>query len=394
MTRGLGTAYIKMRNGKTYWVAQRWVIAPDGTRKQAQGSSKTKQDAIARLDKSVARITTGTTIKRPQQTRQNSLTDLMTEWNNAKNVKDRTREHDAGIIKNHIASSPIGNKNIKHITNTDINKLLDSRPTQWSKIATLKLVRAFLKYALKHGMISKDPLIGVDIPKAPKPKHSNSVDMEERVKRLNGMLHWMSKTDWQKDHPMYWTRIMLALNGLRPGEARGLTWDSVKDLNGKNGIPRIIVQAQLGYVNGATQLIDSTKTNQPRIVVLRQQTVDALKAWKRIHDGYKRRKTWNPKPDMEDLVLTSETGRPLRQQEDDRIWQELLTEAQKNYKKKIYWTMLYNRHITVSIMRDAGINPSLVASMMGHSITVEDETYYQSQLTAQKTALDTMDGNA
>ena len=191
---------------------------------------------------------------------------------------------------------------------------------------------------------------------------------------------------------MYWARIMLALNGLRPGEARGLTWDSVKDLNSKKGIPRIIIQAQLGYVNHKTQMIESTKTDQPRIVVLRQQTIDALKTWKRKHNGLKRRKTWKTAAGLEDLVLTSETGRALRQQEDDTIWRNLLTQAQKRYKKKITWTMLYNRHIAVSTMRDAGINPSLVASMMGHSITVEDEAYYQSQLTAQKAALDAMDG--
>ena len=393
MTRGLGTAYIKMRNGKTYWVAQRWVIAPDGTRKQAQGSSKTKQDAIARLDKSVARITAGTTIKRPRQTRQDSLTDLMTNWNDTRAVSERTREHTASIIKNQITPT-LGNKPVKQITEQNIRTLIDSRNTQWNKLDTYKQLHAFMTYATNNGIINHDPMSRIKRPNQPKAAYANSPAMEERVKRLNGMLHWLTKTGWQKDHPMYWTRIMLALNGLRPGEARGLTWDSIKDLNGKNGIPRIVIQAQLGYVNGATQIINSTKTNQPRIVVLRHQTIDALKAWKRIHDGYKRRKTWNPKPGMEDLVLTSETGRPLRQQEDDQIWHELLTEAQKNYKKKIYWTMNYNRHIAVSMMRDAGINESLTASIMGHSITVENKVYYQSQLTAQKTALDTMDGIA
>ena len=53
--------------------------------------------------------------------------------------------------------------------------------------------------------------------------------------------------------------------------------------------------------------------------------------------------------------------------------------------------MAYNRHVAVSLMRDAGVPASLVASIMGHTIAVEDAHYYQSQLSAQREAMETMD---
>ena len=189
---------------------------------------------------------------------------------------------------------------------------------------------------------------------------------------------------------MYWCRIMLALNGLRPGEARGLTWESVKDLNGRHGIPRIVIDTQLGYTEGTLALMP-VKNDNPRTVVLRGQTIEALKAWEKVCTGLRRRKTWHPRPGFEDMVCVSDTGAPLRQQDDDKAWNALLDEAQKNYKKKVCWTMAYNRHIAVSLMRDAGVPASLVASIMGHTIAVEDMHYYQSQLSAQREAMETMD---
>lgn len=204
------------------------------------------------------------------------------------------------------------------------------------------------------------------------------------------MLAWMKRTRWMNDHPMYWARIMIALNGLRPGEARGLTWESVKNLNNKRGTPLIIVQSQLGYTNGELKLIPATKTGIPRTVVLNAAAVEALKAWKKIQTGYKRRTTWKPREGMEDLIFTNDTGKPLRQQDDDAQWNALLEQAQKNYKTKITWTMLYNRHIAVSLMRDAGIPASLVAAIMGHTIAVEDEHYYQSQISEQSKAINTL----
>jgi integrase len=390
---GLGTVYKKTRIRKDggqriFYVAQiRMTI--DGETRRIEGQGKTPQAALHARERAVARALEGTTRTPQQPQRTGTLLALMTEWSATREVKSRTREHTESVIKNHIASTAIGGRMLRSIKSTDIAALLDSRETPWTKIAVYKALRSYMTYALRTGLITADPMRDIQKPKAPRAQHANSPAMDERATRLRGMLAWMRATGWNKEHPMYWARIMLALNGLRPGEARGLTWESIQDLNGK-GIPRVVIDTQLGYTEGTLTLMP-VKNDHPRTVVLRQQTIDALKAWKKVHTGLRRRKTWKPRKGFEDMVCVMNDGKPLRQQDDDKMWNALLDEAQKNYSKKIYWTMAYNRHIAVSLMRDAGVPASLVASIMGHTIAVEDAHYYQSQLSAQREAMATMD---
>lgn len=390
---GLGTVYKKTRIRKdggqrTFYVAQiRMTI--DGTRRRIEGQGKTPQAALHARERAVARALAGTTRTPQHAQRSGTLLAEMTEWSETRKVKSRTREHTDSVIKNHITGD-IGDRLLRRIRREDIQRLLDSRESDWTKIAVYKALRSFITYALQNGMIATDPMQKIKKTKPPRAKHANSPAMDERTTRIRGMLGWMRATRWYEEHPMYWARIMLALNGLRPGEARGLTWESVKDLGGRHGIPRIVIDTQLGYTEGTLTLMP-VKNDSPRTVVLRGQTIEALKAWKKVCTGLRRRKAWKPRAGFEDMVCVSETGAPLRQQDDDKTWRDLLNEAQKNYKKKIYWTMAYNRHIAVSLMRDAGVPASLVASIMGHTIAVEDAHYYQSQLSAQREAMDTMD---
>jgi integrase len=391
---GLGTVYKKTRLRKDggqriFYVAQiRMTI--DGEKRRIEGQGRTPQAALHARERAVARALEGTT-RTPQQThRTGTLLALMTEWSATRKVKSRTREHTDSVIKNHIMTSDIKDKPLRSIRSEDIQRLLDSRESDWTKIAVYKAMRSFITYALQNGLITTDPMQKIKKTKPPRAKHANSPAMDERTTRIRGMLGWMRATEWDKENPMYWCRIMLALNGLRPGEARGLTWDSVRDLSSKHGIPRAVIDTQLGYTEGTLTLMP-VKNDHPRTVVLRQQTIDALKAWKKVQTGLRRRKTWKPRKGFEDMVCVMNDGKPLRQQDDDKMWNDLLDTAQKNYKKKIYWTMAYNRHIAVSLMRDAGVPASLVASIMGHTIAVEDAHYYQSQLSAQRDAMATMD---
>ena len=392
--QGLGTLYTKDRKRKdgtvrTVYVAQ-IRITIDGKHRRIEGQGKTPRAAMEARERAVSRALSGTTRTPHQPQPAGTLTPLMTEWNATREVKPRTREHTISIIKNHIEPNEIGRKHVQAITSIDVNKLLESRETAWTKVATYKALRSYMTYAMRTGIITADPMRTIKKPRPPRAQNANSVAMDERTTRLRGMIAWMRATGWDKTHPMYWTRLMLSLNGLRPGEARGITWNDIQDMHTKHGIPRATIHTQLGYANGKLTLMN-VKGDIPRTVVLRTQTVEALKAWKKKQTALKRRKSWNPREGFGDMVLTSNDGKPLRQQDDDKKWNALLDEAQKNYKKKIYWTMQYNRHIAVSIMRDAGINDSLVSSIMGHTIAVENKHYYQSQLSAQRDAMEQMD---
>jgi hypothetical protein len=81
----------------------------------------------------------------------------MGEWNRTRNVRERTREHAASVIKNHIEPA-LGTKQPKDITEQDINRLIDSRKTQWTKIAVYKTLQGFLTHATETGIIDHNPI--------------------------------------------------------------------------------------------------------------------------------------------------------------------------------------------------------------------------------------------
>lgn len=393
--KGLGSVYMKTRirkDGGTrkFWVAQ-MTIEVEGHRKRIEGQGKTPQAAIDARTKATARALDGKTqTPKTQPLRAGTLGMLITEWNETRTVSQRTREHAASVIKNHIANT-IGHKTVKAITEQDIRALLANGMTPWSQVDTYKALHSFMTYAIDAGVIAKDPMTRIKRPKTPRAKYANAVEMEKAVKRIRGMLGWMKKTHWMDDHPMYWCRIMLALNGLRPGEVLGLTWDSVRDLNAKNGIPRLVIAAQLASLGGGLQLLEYAKDDNSRVVVLRKQTVDALRTWRRVYNGLKRRSTWNPRTGFETLVLVSDKGRPLRAQTDSTIWRKVQTQSQKTYKTKAYWPMEYTRHVAITLMRDVGIPEWLVAQIVGHTVAVENAVYYHSRPSAQYEALQKLD---
>lgn len=159
-------------------------------------------------------------------------------------------------------------------------------------------------------------------------------------------------------------------------------------------LPYLEVRAQLLYRRHTLRLVPMTKTGQTRVVEMPNVMWPAFLQWSIRRNELMKSGQWHPKPGMENLVLTSETGRALRQQDDSKLWRGVLTEAQKDIleSQRVTWTMAFNRHIAVTLLRDAGINENLVAAMMGHNIAIEDRHYYQSQLSAQAAATAQLNG--
>jgi integrase len=391
MSRGLGTVYVKTRKRADGGIRQFYVsqkrITVNGEKKRIEGQGQSAEQAIEALNRAIARALNAAPIPpRTIPARTGTLTALMTEWSSERDCRDRTREHTDSVIKNHISTHPIGGMMPRRIRKADIDDLINSRDSGWTKIAVYKALRSFITYALTKKIMITDPMTGVSKPKTPRARHANGPAMEARTTRLRGMLAWIHRTDWDKENPMYWARLLLSLNGLRPAEARGLTWENVIDLNGKKGIPRVIIRTELEYAGGTLKLIP-VKTDVPRTVVLTPEAAAALSAWKKTYNGLQRRATWKPREGMENLVLTADDGKPLTQQKDSRRWNDLITEAQSTYKEKIYWTLEYNRHIVITLLRDHQVDAGMVSAIMGNTITVQNQSYYHSAPSTQQAVM-------
>jgi len=243
-----------------------------------------------------------------------------------------------------------------------------------------RVANVMMNNAYNKDHIKKNPLDRIARPSVPKP--NRSADMAIRLTKLNGLLAWASRSNFQSNRPQEWARLQVSLLGLRPSEALALTWDCVELTKRGQVEPYILVSKVLKrYEPNSGQhgyyLRPETKTGESRRVPLDKVTADALRAWKRKA----------PKSEM-GLVFCKPNGTHWTQAQDRKRWRDLLTESQATHKKKVIWPIGFNRHIAVTLLLDAGTPQHIVAAMMGHTALVENLHYYAPQEKAQRAALD------
>jgi integrase len=99
--------------------------------------------------------------------------------------------------------------------------------------------------------------------------------------------------------------------GMRRGEARGLCWSDIYNLDGFE--PAIKVRRQLGYVSkaqGGEGMIftASTKTGRERVVPVQIRVAELLRSQRERVEEWKKSPEWKPREGFEDLVIIRSDG--------------------------------------------------------------------------------------
>jgi integrase len=248
------------------------------------------------------------------------------------------------------------------------------RPISPSTLAHIRAtLRAALNGALRQGLISYNPACRVELPAARRPRAvvwtSERVAEYQRTGVRPPVAVWTAGQTAQflraiRDHRMYAVYHLIALRGLRRGEAAGLRWCDI-DLDARVAM----IGQQLQQYDGQVAVAPPKTARSSRVVALDRTTVAVL----RRHRLRQLAERDAAGPDYRDsgYVFTTVRGDPFKPDRLSRRFQELCQTA------GLPPVRLHDlRHGAATLALAAGVDLKVVQDMLGHaSIVLTADTY-------------------
>jgi len=245
-----------------YWQAS-WDVpedkrSPGSSRTRITGTGPTASIALLNLEQNKEALLTGRLAARehlkgiPKGTMP-TVTQLYEAWIDEISkgaVSDIVASKQAGYFTNHVLPH-IGTMKINKVDKRTLNFLMtqtlpkkrrvdvkgnDKGPllSPSSRLNIYRALSKFLNYAEVHNYVSHNPMRSVTAPKVAKPK----IDIDKYSALADQLLE---KLNDEEDSD--YCRWLMQFLGLRRAERLGLSWQDIKNLNGKN--PQIVVCRQL-----------------------------------------------------------------------------------------------------------------------------------------------------
>ena len=243
--------------------------------------------------------------------------------------------------------------------------------------ATLTRIRATLRAALnaaiRRGLISDNPAAKAELPRARRPRAVVWTPYRVGQWRRSGerppVAVWTARQTAQfltsiQDHRLYAAYHLIALRGLRRGEAAGLRWCDV-DLDGKTAV----ISQQLQQYDGRLAICPPKTAHSTRVIALDHTTVAALAE----HQDRQRAEAAACGQDYRasGYVFTCLNGDPMAPDRLTRTFKRLASQA------GLPPIRLHDlRHGAASLALSAGVELKVVQEMLGHSsIVLTADTY-------------------
>lgn len=356
---------------------------PNGKRRQICVYGKTEADAKTKLDrkrKQLAREGVSVATK----TRA-SVRTWSEEWMTARVAKQRPHSYkaDASALKNWIVPT-IGTRKLQNLTPADIRLVATAqRDAGLAASSALRTHRVLIK------MLRDAILEGHDVPQrvllteAPTKNDSDRepLPLEDAIAVLSVAARLPHGSRW----------AIPLLQGLRPNEALGLTWDL---LDFTNHVMRIEWQMQalpyilphepssgfrlpdgckVRHLVGRWHLVELKSKQGYRVIPMIPWAETALLAWREIAP-----------PNGFDLVWPNLAGLPADPNDDVDEWRAIQGEAAIEVGHVVghsteprHFVRHEARHTTATLLLEAGIDPETVRAIMGHSSIVTSRGYQQ-----------------
>ena len=152
----------------------------------------------------------------------------------------------------------------------------------------------------------------------------------------------------------------LALTGCRPSEAHALTWDDIKQKNGKT-----FIRFNKAYTHGIS--MPHTKTREVRLFPCNEQLQKLLKNMPKID---------NPN----NLIFPSTSKGFIRQTNfRNRTWKTVINELVKQNEIEKYLKPYALRHSFITRMVREGVDVATIAALVGNSAKIILENYLASK---------------
>ena len=243
------------------------------------------------------------------------------------------------------------------ITTPLMRKLLAELPwtTSQVKSSCMSKIRTIFNSAVNDGLILKNPMSGLDLPKKPN-KSINPFTQEEADKVIQ---HLYNQEEWQMQ--IYGAYFEFAFySGMRLSEITALKWEEIDFKKKTAFVCRIIAERKVE---------ERTKTGATRYVLLNARALQALEFAKQYIE--KRKKSAHGIKEFPFCFPPAQGGAYIRCTGAlGRGWKERLVALGISHKPP------YNtRHTYATICLMSGMTPAFIAHQLGHSTEMLLNTY-------------------
>lgn len=352
------------------------LIFDDSTELVQQKSGYTsKREAKNERDKIIGELYSGTYIVQTKLT----VRDFYIFWleNEMKiRITDDSYKAYKNIIYHHIIPK-IGNITMVNLNKGHIQKLYEeeSKKSHSSLRLTKAVIDSGMKYALRKGIITHNPAVGVKIPKGIVAKDYKTLHIDEQktltIEQLQILIQASMGTS------IYLPILFSAVMGLRRGEVNGVKYSDVDFINRK-----LKLQRQLGIVANSKKEDYDVKTYTKQEIPLKTHSsyreldipdivFEAILEERKKYEKNKRRRIndkTNPFQDL-DYICCSSYGRPRSRTYCFPHFKKILKE---NNLPDIRWHDLRATYATILLKNDFSVKA--ISKRMGHSkqiITVD-----------------------
>lgn len=312
-------------------------------------------------------------------------------------VRPKTYSTDASCVKQGIVPT-IGHRKLAELTPEDIRRMDRAVEKKGLSDATIKRTRSTLTLMLKaaavEGYTVPPRLFMMDTPPDGKSDRMD-IPVLDAIKLLEAAEPDPRRSRW----------IAALLNGVRQGEALGLTWDRVdldrgliniswqlQEIPSEHGCDgdckrkraafcyarrfRVPKNHESIHLDGRWHLTKPKTKAGDRIIPLVPMMVDALREWQLVapHSPH-------------NLVWPEQGGAPLDVKDDRLAFEELQTKAEVRHPGGRFFQVHENRHSTATILMALGVDTQVIIAIMGHASILSTRKYQHADLELMRTAL-------
>jgi len=280
-----------------------------------------------------------------------------------------------------IIRKTIGNKYMADVRAKDIQRVYNNMAQEGYTDARIKLARAIMsgmfKQAYRDKMITENPVALIaGLPKGKSSSPGIALTKDEQ---------YLFMEYAEKYSPRFYRFFYVALcTGMRNGELRGLRWS---DVDFKKRV--IHVTGTLEHITSETPRRTSPKSKTSfRDVPMIDKVCELLKAEKvfQAKTRLKRGAEWKPLDGLEDLVFTSENGKPWDWSNISQIKGRIIKRIREDGKEIRDFTVHSLRHTFATRAIENGMNPQTLKAILGHSTLAITMDLYGHVLEDTKTA--------
>ena len=360
---GDGTEIVRHASGN--W--RQRISLPGGKRKDFYG--KTQREVREKRDAWLTAYRAGMTTDRSHQ----KLSAYLDGWLKAERERLGARtaqSYDLNVRRltphiGHIKLSELKPAHIRECCTALLERGLGGKPLSKRSVQQCHTVlHTALEQAVREELIPRNPCDAVRPPQ-PERKEMKTLSLEQ-VQTL------FETTREDRLHALW---VLLALTGMRSGEAIGLKWGDI-DLDGRT----LAIQRTLRRITGQGLQFGPVKTHRSkRRIDLPTLVVDAL----RLHQDTQR---WGNGPGK-NLVFTNTRGSPL---DPGNVWESFQRRCKRAGIPPVRTHDL--RHTAASIHLRDNQHPKVVQELLGHStIAITLNTYSHLVPSMTRNAADRMD---